>query len=212
MLTLFIETCTERSAVAILDEDRLCFMAGLPFGMHHSRYLVPKLQEAFQHTGKTPQEIQLVVCGIGPGSYTGIRIGAAVAKTVSYTCAAPLVGVCTLQGFIPEKDGTFAAVIDAKMSGIFLLKGERKEGRITYTTPPETCPIESLGEKLDGIDTLVGPNFGALRGKILEAYPDAPWNWQETAPDPLHMLALAMEKFAKGEFSTDGSLELNYMR
>lgn len=212
MLTLLIETCTERAIVAIIEDGHCCYMAGLPYGLHNSRFLVPKIEEGFQCVGKKPQDLKLVAVGVGPGSYTGIRVGTIVAKSISYSCKVPLVGVCTLKGFIPDCDGSFAAILDAKMAGSYILKGNRSKDVITYLSQPKVCRLEDLKEQLDGVDTLVSPHCLALREKIEEITPDAKWSWQETAPDPIHMVQCAKGKWAEGKYSLDGSLEILYLR
>ena len=212
MLTLLIETCTERAIVAIIKDEHCCYMAGLPYGLHNSRFLVPKVEEGLQCVGKKPQDLDLVAVGVGPGSYTGIRAGTIVAKSLSYSCKVPLVGVCTLEGFIPDCDGSFAAILDAKMAGSYILKGNRSKGVITYLSEPTVCPLEDLQEQLEEVDILVSPHCLTLQEKIEELYPGAKWSWQETAPDPIHMARRAEEKWAEGKYSLDGSLEILYLR
>lgn len=212
MLTLLIETCTERGIVAIIEDDHCCYMAGLPFGLHNSRYLVPKIDEGLQSLKKKPKELDLIVVGVGPGSYTGIRVGAVVAKSMSYTCQVPLVGVSTLEGFIPDTTCSFAAIIDAKMAGIYFLKGKKENDNITYTSQPTVCKLEELMDHLNDVTILVSPHSNSLRKKVEGACPMASWSWQETAPNPIHLFKRAKEKFEKGEYSTDGSLDLLYLR
>lgn len=212
MLSLVIETCTERAIVAFVEDGHCLFMAGLPYGFHNSRFLVPKIDEGFECIKKQPQDLDFIVVGVGPGSYTGIRVGATVAKTMSYSCKVPLVGISTLECFLPDCDGSFAAILDAKMAGTHFLKGDCKGDLITYTSPPEICKLEELTEKLSDVATLVCPHGPALRKKIEEVCPDAKWSWLETGPDPIRMSQLGKEKLDRGEYTQDGSLELLYMR
>ena len=97
MHTLIIETSTEQGVVAILKDETVLEVSYLPFGYNQSNYLLPHLQSLFQTSGLTPQQIDAIGVGIGPGSYTGIRIGAAAAKTLAYACRKPLIGISSLE-------------------------------------------------------------------------------------------------------------------
>lgn len=212
MLALVVDTCTERSVVTLIEDGHCAYFAGLPFGLHQSRYLVPKVEEGFESIGRRPQELDLIVAGVGPGSYTGMRVGATVCKTLSYACKVPLVGVSTLKGFLPDCDGRFAAVIDAKMSGAYLIKGKKEQGLVSYLTNPFICPIEDFENELNDTEILVSPYISNLKKKVNEFAPSTRWLWQETAPDPLHLYHLAHQKHDQGDFTTDGSLHLLYLR
>ncbi len=212
MITLVIDSCTDRGIVSLIEDGKVDYMAGLPFGLHNSRYLVPKIDEGLEVVHKTPKDLDLIVAGIGPGSYTGIRAGVVVAKSLSYANKTPLVGICSLEGFFPDHEGSFAVLIDAKMAGCYMLKGERKDGKIVYTSSPEVRLLEHIGEQLEGVDVIVSPHCDVIKEKFKVQYPDKKWEWQETAPDPQYIAKRALEKYEKGDYSTDGTVEILYMR
>lgn len=212
MLSLLLDSCTERSIVSIVEDDHCLYMAGLPIGLHNSRYLLPKVEEGFETLGKKPQDLDFITVGIGPGSYTGIRVGVTVGKTMSYACKVPLIGVSSLEGFIPDCDGAFIAMIDAKMGGSYILTGKRVENHVVYLSEPEICSIDNLEKKIDGVDIIVGPYLEDLKKKIQTRYPKFNCQWQETAPDPIHLANRAQKKFENKEFSLDGSLDILYLR
>src|SRR5262245_57677915 len=119
MITLLMETSTEQGVVAIFSGDKPLFCQQLPFGLNQAHALPQLLQQGLEATGLTLQQIELVAAGIGPGSYTGMRIGAVVAKTTAYAAELPLVGVCSLEAFVPNQEGLFASLIDARMGGAY---------------------------------------------------------------------------------------------
>ena len=59
MLVLLIETCTERSEVTLFEDDHCLYFAGLPFGLHNSRYVVPKIEEGFHIIRKEPKHLDV---------------------------------------------------------------------------------------------------------------------------------------------------------
>ena len=212
MLTLVIETATERAIVSLVRDGTYLYLAGLPVGFHNSKYLVPKIEEAFFESGKTINDLNGIAIGIGPGSYTGIRVGVAVAKTLSYARKIPMMGVGTLESFIPNYDCAFCSILDAKLSGFYVLKGKRILNRLTFQGTPEICTEGALEQFLDGVDVLVTPIVSTLKQKVEKGYPGNKWVWHETAPDALEMAKNAHEKLKQGQYSLDGSLEIIYLK
>lgn len=208
MLTLILDSCTERGMVAFVNEEDILYVAGLPFGLHNSTFLVPKIDEGLTLLKKEPKDIELIAVTSGPGSYTGIRVGVAAAKSLSYACKIPLVSLYSLQGFIPDREGSFAAVLDAKMAGFYTMKGKKEGKKIIYETAPEVHGLEAAKEAIRGVNMIISPNCEPIRQKLGEL----PVDWIETAPDPMHLYQLSLDKFRSGNYSTDGSVEILYMR
>lgn len=214
MQTLVIETSTERGIVACLNKKAIIFSKELPFSLQNAQYLLPMLQQALSEAQICVDNFSLIVVGVGPGSYTGIRVGAMIAKTLSFACSIPLVGVCTLDAFVPDKEGTYAAVIDAKIGGVYMQTGLLSEGKITQQSGPIVCPLSEAISTLKSCKTLVTSNATLLRPKLEALFPEGipQWSWQECYPSVERMAFLGEEKFHKGEWSQDGRLELLYMR
>jgi tRNA threonylcarbamoyladenosine biosynthesis protein TsaB len=212
MNTLVIETATERAVIALLQDDTYLYFAPLPTGFHNSKYLIPKIEEAFFETGKTPSDLNAIIVGIGPGSYTGIRVGVAAAKTLSYVSKIPLVGVNTLESLIPNRDCTFCSILDAKLSGFYVLKGKRFLNKLAFQGSPEICSSTTLKQFLEGVDLLVTPVISTLNTKIEKLYMGNKLMWYETAPDPLAMAQSAKVKLKQGQYSLDGSLDIIYLK
>jgi tRNA threonylcarbamoyladenosine biosynthesis protein TsaB len=198
MRLLLIETSTERAMTALVEGEKLLFQADLPFGYQHSRHLLPQIEAGLSKLHWRIPQLDAIAVGIGPGSYTGMRVGAMTAKTLSFSTGVPLVGLCTLHTFVGP-----ATIIDAKIGGAYLAIGKGW---------PEILPLDKLGERLDKIDTLVTPEATALKIKLAAHYPDRQWQWEVAAPDPLQMARLARVKLANGEFTQEGQLELLYLR
>ncbi len=204
MPILLIETSTERAMVALAKEDRLLFHADIPFGLQNSRHLIPQIDAGLRQLHLTMRQIRAIAVGMGPGSYTGMRVGAMTAKMLAFASSLPLIGICTLHTFISAKEAPFASLIDAKMGGAYVATG--REG------PPEVVPLEQLGSRLQEGCTLVTPNATKLKPQLTQLYPDKEWQWEEAAPNPLYMALLAQRKLAAGAYTVDGHLELLYLR
>lgn len=209
---LLLETSSERGSVAIMDQEKVLFHKDLPYGYQNSQSLLPAIQEGFKQTHLTAQQLNLIAVGTGPGSYTGIRVAAVVAKSIAYACKLPLVGICTLEGFIPPTDGPFAAVIDAKIGGVYLLKGIRTGELISYISSPVVCALNELKQALQGISLLVTPNSTRIEPLLRSLYPDNDWKWHQMNPDMVHLSEIAFQRYGEGDFSKQCHLDLLYLR
>lgn len=207
MRGIVLDTCTERGIVAIVDGVQIVYQAQLPFGLQNAQFLLPTLQAGLKDAGIALNTLSYIATGVGPGSYTGIRVGATVAKTLAFTCQLPLVGICTLDAFIPDSDGLFAVVIDAKIGGIYMQTGiKHGGGLIEMTSDPMVCALEEGAKLLESIPTIVTPNAEKIRPKF-EKLISCVWN--ETAPSCERMVELAQIKLCAGNHER---FELLYMR
>ena len=97
MRILGIETSGAAGQAALGDDDRVVEVIQLDARERHAQRLVPAIGELLAHHGWPPSSLELVCASIGPGSYTGLRIGLTAAKTLCYATGAKLVGVGTLE-------------------------------------------------------------------------------------------------------------------
>lgn len=216
MLTVVIEISTERGVIGVVDyQDGLGQLLGherLPFGYQNSKYLIPSLQKMLANLGMAPKEMGYITLGIGPGSYTGMRVGAAVAKAWGYAHHLPLVGVSSLMGFIPPLDGYFAAMIDAKIGGVYFLKGHKENGLISYEGTAALVPLSALCDELKGISQWISPAPAQLRVRFEQSCPECQGTWIEDAPDVKHMADCGWSLYQAGQVSSPEAIELLYLR
>ena len=130
---LIIETSCSQSFVAYCSHGEI---EKIPLSSMQSETLIPALEQLIAKG--TPSFIAI---GIGPGALTGTRVGVMAAKALSFSLKIPLLPFCSLEIFLPEKDGPFSLFGDAKSRGFYCLKGERKGDRLSLMPPV----IESEG-------------------------------------------------------------------
>lgn len=208
MRALVIETATERGVAAVIDNGEIAALSVLPFGHQNSRYLLPEIERLLKELNLEVKDLDYIASGTGPGSYTGMRVGAIAAKTLSFACRIPLIGICTLQAFVPEQQGRFSVVIDAKIGGLYIIKGKKTGHEVEYLSSGEIIENKMVEAWLGSDGHLVTPFAAPLKDKMIFGS----FTWEEKAPDPIHIGKIAQEKFQKGEFSVDGSLTLQYFR
>lgn len=210
MLQLFIDTSTERSLVGLARDADLLDSVELPFGTHNSKLLFPEIMRLFAKHQLSIKDLQLIGCGIGPGSYTGIRVGAAAAQAMSFALHIPLVGFSSLDGFFPGAPGNFAVLIDARIGGVYLSKGSFDGKRATMRSEPSVCSLQDLSAELENINTLVSPHAEQLRNKLDLSLQSK--HWEESPPSGKGIAALVYQRYLNGEYSKQSELKLLYLR
>lgn len=199
--SLLIDTATEEGIVALFEEGKLIQNLSIEMGFQTKAGIMPLLDQLFKN--RETKELSYIAVGIGPGSYTGLRVGAIVAKTLAWVKQIPLVSVSTLLGFALETKEPFAALLDAKMGGVYMLT--------PTTTLPFLCPMTQVEEKLSGIKVLVSPHVKKLEPKFLAAFPQNEWQWQEGRINPALLGEIAWKKFLANEVLHPFDLELLYL-
>lgn len=110
MKILAIDTSQKTVSAAILADNVLRTDIFVNNGRHHSEILLPTIEEVFLLAGLHPHEMDLFAVTIGPGSFTGLRIGATTIKGLALSAGKPVVGVSTLDVLARN-----AAMISSKM-------------------------------------------------------------------------------------------------
>lgn len=208
MRTLILDTATERGIVACLEDDEIIFSVQLPHGLQNSKFLLTEMDKHLGHSKL--QDLECIIVGVGPGSYTGIRVGATTARTLAFVLQVPLIGICSLEGFLPDQNCAYAVLFDAKIGGAYLQKGKRHNQYIK-TEIPMVVSLEEASRKIQDCQVIVTPNAEHIRLK-LESFLEIPYEWQERYPSPQRLAALGLNKLREGDYSRDGRLELLYMR
>ena len=96
-LFLHIETATEICSVALTEGDQVLNVCDNNDGNSHSKTLLPFIDKVLKESKRELNELDGVVVSIGPGSYTGLRIGVSTAKGIAYSLQIPVITVSTLE-------------------------------------------------------------------------------------------------------------------
>ncbi|MBI2470890.1 MAG: tRNA (adenosine(37)-N6)-threonylcarbamoyltransferase complex dimerization subunit type 1 TsaB [Planctomycetes bacterium] len=93
MKVLGIETSGNIGGVAVCENKHVIVAKGFGAGMQHGKELIPAIRTTLHEIGWKPRDIDLIAVDVGPGSYTGLRVGVACAKTLAYALNKPVVDV-----------------------------------------------------------------------------------------------------------------------
>jgi tRNA threonylcarbamoyladenosine biosynthesis protein TsaB len=97
MLLLAIETSSARGSLALLDGESILREAPFPEGLVHGREVTVHLQRVMAEAGFAPRRLDALAVGLGPGSYTGIRVGVTAAKTLAFALRIPVLAESSLR-------------------------------------------------------------------------------------------------------------------
>jgi tRNA threonylcarbamoyladenosine biosynthesis protein TsaB len=206
MYTLGIDTAGDMAVVSLMDNLKLVSEIYVDYSKNHSVQLMPMIESLFGMTGINKEEIDLISVGKGPGSFTGMRIGLATAKALSYGLGCEIVGVSTLKAmaypFI-DNDNFVLAIHDARNRRIFY------GGYCAENVESFDYIIEEL-RKLDKKITIVGKD-NQLFKEALESN-NIDYYWKEIILRGQSIARLGVEKQNSGQIDHYNTVLPSYIK
>lgn len=120
MNILALDTCVGACSVAIWADGRTLAALREPMVRGHQERLAEMAAEALSQAGLAPADLDRIAVTVGPGSFTGLRVGLAFAKGLALALSRPCVGVGTLEALAHGRPGFVAAVLDARRGRVYL--------------------------------------------------------------------------------------------
>lgn len=162
MVTLSFESSAKAASVALVKDGCMLAQYTQCSALTHSRTLLPMAEDLLKNTDMTLNDVDRIACAHGPGSFTGIRIGVATVKGLSWALDKPCVGVSTLEAMAwhgVSAGGYVCCVMDARRSQVYNAIFEIRDGRPVRLTDDRAVSLEELKadvEKLGQEVLLVG--------------------------------------------------------
>lgn len=177
MKILAIDTSSNICSVAILDDLNVLYEYSNNDGLTHSQNLMPMIDKAFKKTSLNLKDIDLYSCSIGPGSFTGIRIGVSTVKAFVDVYNKPSIGISSLEGLSYNLDSEYVcSIIDAKHDNVYyaLFKKDLSINGYTTLTDFSATSIDSCLEELSQFDinniNFIGDGSSVYKNKILAKF------------------------------------------
>lgn len=216
MIVLGIETATPYGGAALWEDGQILADIQNDGTVSHSQRLMPAIDRALRGAERAIGDLDAVAVSIGPGSFTGLRIGLAVAKSLAYDCGKPIIAVPTLEALAAHfsRPGiVLAPMLDARRSEIFgamfLLDQD-----IHRLSPDIVESPEAFARRLKKPCLAAGP--GAQRyAELLKAIPADAIELAEGAlnrPSAASVAALGAQRLIDGHTASALTLEPVYVR
>ena len=175
MLTLAFDSTAKAASVAVTDSDKPLAVYTINNGLTQSELLLPMAENVLKSLKLTFSDIELLACSVGPGSFTGVRIGTALVKGIAFGKNIPCASVSTLEALAENLFGTEGIIVpamDARRSQLYTAIFEYKDGVMIRHTEDLAISTVELAEKLKEFESksiyVVGDGY-AVAHKALKA-------------------------------------------
>ena len=168
MILLAIDTSTHRAAVALSRPGQTVDVAPPDPDRRHGRGLIPAIKALLAARGLTVADLDAIAVGLGPGSYTGLRIGLTAAKTLAYAAKKPLVGLDSLEVIARNAPGDVrevAVAVDAQRGDAYVAEFTHVvgSGRLVRLGATRIEPVGAWSSNLEPETLVLGPALDRLQ-------------------------------------------------
>lgn len=175
MRILAIDTATKFLSLGIYDKGKV-YEYNLELGPKLSSFICVTIKRVLDVLGLKTNDLDYFACGLGPGSFTGMRVGLSTMKGLSWASGKPLIGISTLDTLamnINEESRIIIPVIDAKRGLIYSSFYKNSNSGAKKISPYMLVSKEELFKKIKSPAIIFGDALNLYRDDILKKFPDA---------------------------------------
>jgi len=214
MKILYIETSSKNCSVAISDDENLlCVCEEVSENYKQSESLHSFVEWALEGAGISIKEIEAVSLGKGPGSYTGLRIGASSAKGFCYGLKVPLVAINSMESmiapFLGQNYDYIVPLIDARRMEVYTAVYNGETGEEITPTEAKVLDEHSFEELINKKVLFVGD--GAAKTKEVIQLPNAEYN-EKIYPSAQYLIKNTLKKIEEKDFEDIAYFEPFYLK
>ncbi len=169
-MNIYIDTAVKGCNIALFDQDNILASVQKPIERGHAEAILPLYEELMKNIGKTPQDIENVYVSVGPGSFTGLRVGLSVARFIGFSLGIPVHGVTSFQAFSAhvKSDKDRCVVVETKRSDFYVQMFDKNYHTLNDPQSVSANDVAGILEKYpdciitgDAVDRLVteAPNL-----------------------------------------------------
>lgn len=217
MILLALETSTMLGGVAIMKDNTLIAESRANVKITHSERVLGEIDHVLKRSGLTLDDIDVFGISIGPGSFTGLRVGLSTIKGLVYATGKKLVTVTTLEALawnVPFSAYNVCPLLDARKKQVYAAVFKWSGNGFVRVLDEQAIAIADLLSLIDGPAVFLGDAMSLYRDIISEkmganAFFAPP---QKAVPFPSNVAYLCMDKALKGEFDDTVGLSPLYLR
>jgi len=214
MNILALDTSLRDASLAVAKNGKIVRAKNYAFKKDMSARLSCHIESILKAASLTFKKVDVLVVGLGPGSFTGLRVGLATAKAISYSLNIPIIGVASLDAIaygLPEDDAQICVVMDARRNLLYACRYEKKEGQLKRLSDYMLVSAEDLLKTVKGQTIFAGDGISIEKGAFLK-HPGAAFAPEKYwAPQAKHLIALAQKRIAKKDFDEARTLVPIYL-
>ncbi len=219
MKVLAVDTSTAVATAAIIEEDKLLCESVLNSNRAHSQKLMGLIDELFMRAGLTPADMDFFACSAGPGSFTGLRIGASITKAMAQVLKKPIAAVPTLDALafnLFNCSGAVCPILDAQRGMVYSALYAWEKGELVKRQDFRAILLKDLLQYIndEGLSiTFLGDAVSLHADEIREAIPHSFFAPPSLLlPRASSVAALALQLHAKGQVESYDAFKLTYIR
>ena len=217
MKILALEASTLMGGVAVVDDEGVICELTLSVAETHSAQLMPAVDYALRMAGLKLGELDAFAVALGPGSFTGLRIGLSTVKGLAVAASKPLVGIPTLEAMahaFPYCPRLICPMLDARMKEVYAAFFEARDGSVSRRSDDLVLGVSDLLNDAKEETLFFGTGAKRYREQIVEIMGDlARFASPEISGARASTVGfLAVEKLRRGESSDIDSIEPIYIR
>ena len=216
MKILALDSTAIAASVTLCEDEQLLGEYTIANGNTHSQTLLPMVESILNFFDLTTDDIDLFAASAGPGSFTGVRIGAATLKGLAFATQKPCIGVSTLEALaynLAHVDGLVCPVMNARRQQVYTALFEAKNGVLTRLMPDSAIAITALDAELSRYNApvrLCGDGYGVTEQLLThELIPTPDRLRHQSAYSVAQVARMAYES---GVRTTDCEMVATYLR
>ena len=220
MKILAFETTAKIASVAVIDGERVLAEYSINNGLTQSELILPMAENMLASLGIAFSEIDMLCATVGPGSFTGVRIGAALVKGIAFGRDIPCVEVSTIDSLaenLSPLEGIIVPCMDARRSQVYNAIFSSDGEKLTRLTPDRAISLDELAEELKGYaDTriyLCGDGYATAAKRLSElGVPISKTPQLLIEENAASCARVAYRKYLSGEVTNDEKFSPSYLR
>lgn len=217
MKILGVDTSTKIATIAVIDEEKVLGEYTLNQEMSHSENLIPMVKELLNNLDIKIEDIDLYGVAIGPGSFTGLRIGVAAVKSFAHLFKKPIVGVSTLQAMaynLPYNE-VVIPMIDARRDRVYTGVYSWENGELKKIKADDVVEMEDLLKELKDYAKIAVNGDGSIlhKDRLINNLNNVKFSTKgQNICKATSVCELALLKFKNGEVDDFYTLAPDYLR
>ena len=205
MILLAIEQSTSTGSIAILSGDALLAHGTWKVEKQARNRIYDAVREACRDARISLSDVEAFAVGIGPGTYSGLRISNSVIHGLALPSEAPVVGVSSGEALalrlLSDTTSTVSIVGDARRDRIWLGRFVLNGGATEQTTDWSLIPFSELPTETEANERIAGPDWASLEDVLREHYPEPSLETAPAIPDAEQVAQIAQARLKGGDTS-----------